>query len=126
MTKDSQANGQILGLGGVFYKVSDPKAYCGWWETHMGLNPTDWGNFEWEPDGKGRVMMSPFANDTEYLAPSTKGFMINLRVSGIAALIERARAGGAQIVGTVENTEYGIFGWFIDPEGIKIELWEEV
>lgn len=120
------AETKILGLGGVFYKVADPKAYRDWWQTHLGVNPTDWGTFEWAGSAKAQVMMSPFAADTEYLAPSTKDFMINLRVSGVAALIEKARAGGATIIGTVEKSEYGIFGWFIDPEGIKIELWEQV
>lgn len=116
----------VLGLGGVFYTVSDPGAYTAWWRDTLGLEPTSWGNFEWMPDGKGRTMLTPFKADTDYLAPSSKGFMINLRVDDAQALIEKARAGGADIVGEIENTEYGIFGWFIDPEGIKIELWQEV
>jgi predicted enzyme related to lactoylglutathione lyase len=24
----------------------------------------------------------------------------------------------------VEELEYGRFGWFVDPAGVKIELWE--
>lgn len=122
MNKDAK----ILGLGGVFYKVKDPKAYLDWWRDHMGADPTDWGNFEWASDGQSRTMMSPFPADSTYLAPSTAEFMINLRVNDVASLIEKARKGGAKIIGAVENTEYGIFGWFIDPEGIKIELWQEV
>jgi len=117
---------KVLGFGGVFYKVADKDAYLAWWRDHMGLVPTDWANFEWMPDGKGRAMMSPFANDSDYLAPSKAQFMINLRVDDVAALIDRAQLGGAEVIGEVENTEYGIFGWFIDPEGIKIELWQEV
>lgn len=119
-------NAKILGLGGVFYKTDYPKTYLEWWKTHMGVNPTDWGNFEWTPDNKGRTMMTPFPCDTGYLSPSNRDFMINLRVNDVAGLIEKARSGGAEIIGEVENTEYGIFGWFIDPEGIKIELWQEV
>jgi len=51
--------------------------------------------------------------------------MINLRCDDVKALIENARDGGAKICGEIEDTEFGIFGWFIDPEGIKIELWQE-
>ena len=51
--------------------------------------------------------------------------MINLRVDNVRELIAKARKGGAEIVGDIDDTEFGIFGWFIDPEGIKIELWEE-
>jgi len=33
---------------------------------------------------------------------------------------------GVEIVGEVEEYEYGKFGWIMDPEGNKIELWEPV
>jgi predicted enzyme related to lactoylglutathione lyase len=36
----------------------------------------------------------------------------------------RAREGGAEIVGDVESYEYGSFGWFLDPDGNKVELWQ--
>lgn len=116
---------KILGLGGIFYKCKDAKAYRAWWAEHMGVDITDWGTMEWEPDGKGKSMMSPFAADSTYLEPSTERFMINLRVDDVKSLIEKAKAGGATVIGEVEDTEWGIFGWFIDPEGIKIELWQE-
>jgi predicted enzyme related to lactoylglutathione lyase len=70
-------------------------------------------------------MMSPFESDSTYFAPSLRKFMINLRVDDVAALIDSARSHGAQIIGQIEDTEFGIFGWFIDPEGLKIELWQE-
>jgi predicted enzyme related to lactoylglutathione lyase len=69
-------------------------------------------------------MLSTFADDTTYFDPSTHRVMINLEVQDVPALIDRAEKGGAEIVGNIEPTEYGIFGWFIDPEGYKIELWE--
>jgi predicted enzyme related to lactoylglutathione lyase len=28
------------------------------------------------------------------------------------------------VIGEVEEFEYGRFGWFLDPEGNKVELWE--
>jgi len=82
----------------------------------MGVDITDWGTMEWKSDGKGRSMMSPFESDSTYLEPSAD-------CDDVKALIENARDGGAKICGDVEDTEFGIFGWFIDPEGIKIELW---
>lgn len=117
---------KILGLGGVFYRCSNVKSYRAWWADFMGADITDWGTMEWETDGKGRTMMSPFSSDSDYLEPSTDRFMINLRVDDVRGLIEKAKIGGAKIIGEIEDTEYGIFGWFIDPEGIKIELWQEV
>lgn len=116
---------KVLGFGGVFLKVNDPAAYCKWYKAALGVDITDWGTMMWESDGKGHTMLSPFKPDTTYLAPSKREFMINLRVDDVAALIDSARSFGAEIVGDVEDTEYGVFGWFIDPEGIKIELWQE-
>jgi len=116
---------KVLGFGGVFFKVSDPKAYCDWYANVLGVDITDWGTMEWESDGQGRTMFSPFSKDTTYLEPSQASFMVNLRVDDVATLIERVRSSGADFIGNVEDTEFGIFGWFIDPEGIKIELWQE-
>lgn len=118
-------SGKILGLGGVFFKIDKREDYRAWWKTHMGVDVKEWGSFEWPSDGKGFTMMSPFKADTEYFSPSKAEFMINLRVDNTAALIERARAGGAKIIGEIDDTDYGIFGWFIDPAGLKIELWQE-
>ena len=116
---------KILGLGGVFFKCRDVDAYRDWWATHMGVRIEDWGSMQWESDGKAFTMVSPFKGESEYLDPSGKDFMINLRVDDVKSLLEKAKSGGATVIGGVEDTEYGIFGWFIDPEGIKIELWQE-
>lgn len=120
---------KILGVGGVFVKCPkdgmNPKAYNEWWKTHMGVVPSEWGSMEWENDGKAMTLLSSFKSDTDYFAPSEAPFMINLRVDDVAAMIEKARAGGAEIVGEVSDEGYGVFGWFIDPIGIKIELWQD-
>jgi predicted enzyme related to lactoylglutathione lyase len=116
---------KVLGLGGVFYPCKDVEAYRDWWATHMGVKVEDWGSMQWASDGQAMTMMSPFKSDTDYLKPSTKDFMINLRVDDARAMREKARAGGATIIEKVEDSEFGVFCWFIDPEGIKIELWQE-
>lgn len=116
---------KILGIGGVFFKCADHEGYRKWWSDHMGMKVSEWGSAEFKSDGEAFTMFSPFKADSDYFAPSEKDFMINLRVDDVAALIEKAKAGGAKIIGEVDKTEYGIFGWFIDPEGVKIELWQE-
>ena len=113
----------------MFFKCADLDTYKTWWNTHMGVDITDWGTMEWVSHEVGahgnRSMFSPFAQETTYLEPSSKDFMVNLRVDDVRALIQKAKAGGAEIAGEIQDTEYGVFGWFIDPEGIKIELWQE-
>ena len=36
----------------------------------------------------------------------------------------QAKAGGAEIHGSNNEEPYGVFGWFSDPDGNKIELWQ--
>lgn len=119
---------KLLGLGGIFLRCKDVTGYRAWWAEHMGADLTDWGTLEWEHDQgnlPSRTMLSPFADDSTYFEPSDARVMINLRTDDVRGMIERARKGGATIAGEIEDTEYGIFGWFIDPEGYKIELWQE-
>ena len=33
---------------------------------------------------------------------------------------------GVEIVGEIQAESYGKFGWIMDPEGNKIELWEPI
>lgn len=116
---------KILGLGGVFFKCHDVEAYRSWWAEHMGVDVKDWGAIQWDSDGQAFTMMSPFKADSDYLEPSQDRFMINLRVDDVRTLLKQAENGGATVIGEIQDTEFGIFGWFIDPEGIKIELWQE-
>ena len=116
---------KILGLGGVFVKCADPDAYKNWWKTHMGVVPTEWGGIEWENDGKAKTLLSPFKEDSGYFDPFDYPFTINLRVDDVKGMLEKARSGGAKITDDISDEGYGVFGWFIDPIGIKIELWQE-
>jgi predicted enzyme related to lactoylglutathione lyase len=50
--------------------------------------------------------------------------MFNLVVDNLEEALNQVKAGGAQVVGDVEKNEYGRFGWFMDPDGNKVELWE--
>ena len=123
MTKKPETP-QILGLGGIFFKVDDPDIYRAWWREHMGVDWSEWGSKEWANDGQAYSVFSPFKSDTDYFSPSQANFMVNLRVNDVRAMLDKAVAGGAKAVGEVLEEDYGVFGWFIDPAGIKIELWK--
>ncbi len=121
---------RVTGIGGVFFKSANPQALGAWYKTHLGINVEEWGGaaFRWKgPDnleGGGTTIWSPFAADTSYFAPSTAPFMINYRVEDLHALLAALRAEGVQVEEKVEESEYGKFGWVIDPEGNKLELWQ--
>ncbi len=50
--------------------------------------------------------------------------MINFIVEDLSGLLEILKQEGVEVVGDPTDDEYGKFGWIIDPEGNKIELWE--
>lgn len=120
---------RVTGIGGVFFKAKDPAALGEWYRTHLGLNVEPWGGvaFRWSDGaaaGAGTTIWSPFKDDTAYFAPSTAGFMINYRVEDLHGLLAQLRAEGCAVEDRVEESEYGKFGWVIDPEGNKLELWQ--
>lgn len=119
---------RVTGIGGIFFKSADPKALGAWYRDHLGLDVTEWGGaiFPWGGDGSppGMTIWSPFAQDTDYVAPGTAAFMINFRVADLDGLLDALRAEGCNVVDRTERSEQGAFGWVIDPEGNKVELWE--
>jgi len=121
---------RVNGIGGVFFKSKDPKTLGAWYKTHLGIDVQDWGGaaFDWKgphnPEGTGTTAWSLFPADTKHFAPGAAPFMINYRVADLHALIAALRAEGVQIEGKVEESEYGKFGWVVDPEGNKVELWQ--
>lgn len=121
---------RVTGIGGVFFKSADPKRLSDWYQTHLGFNVEEWGGvaFQWansdNPSGTGTTVWSPFKAESDYFAPSNASFMINYRVADLHALLAALRAEGCQVEDKVDESEYGKFGWVIDPDGNKIELWE--
>ena len=118
---------KVTGIGGVFFKAKDPKALAAWYQAHLGINVEAWGGaaFRWVTDdnplGIGSTVWSPFPDDTSYFSPSQAA---NYRVDDLHALLAALRAEGCDVDDKVEESEYGKFGWVMDPEGNKLELWQ--
>lgn len=118
---------RVTGIGGIFFKTKDPDKLKAWYGKHLGIPLDAYGwTFKWEEDhnGKGTTQWSPFKDDTAYFQPSEKQFMINFRVENLHKLLHVLKNEGVTIVGEAEEYDYGKFGWVLDPEGNKIELWE--
>lgn len=119
---------RVTGIGGVFFKAQDPKAMQAWYAKHLGVPVGPYGNanFTWrqEDGAPGMTVWNVFSADTKYFAPSDSPFMINYRVDDLHAVLDALRAEGCTVMDEVEESEYGKFGWLVDPEGNKIELWE--
>ncbi len=95
---------RVAGIGGIFFKSKDPKALGAWYKTHLGIDVEDWGGtaFRWKwPE-------NPEGN----------------RVEDLRAVLAALRAEGVYVEEKVEESEFGKFGWVIDPEGNTLELWQ--
>jgi len=120
---------RVTGLGGFFFQCEHPDAIKEWYKNHLGI-PTDqygWTFWWYDKDGnKCSTQWSPFEAKTNYFSPSDKPFMMNFRVHDLEALLDVLKQEGVTIVGNMETYAYGKFGWILDPEGNKIELWEPI
>ncbi|WP_121665931.1 VOC family protein [Mesonia aquimarina] len=118
---------RVTGLGGFFFKSKNPKAAKEWYDKHLGLGTDEYGKTFWWKDENGNdcsTQWSPFSEDTEYFKPSGKQYMMNFRVENLEELLKILKEEGVEIVDEMQEFEYGKFGWILDPEGNKIELWE--
>jgi predicted enzyme related to lactoylglutathione lyase len=121
---------RVTGIGGIFFKAKDPVALRAWYQKHLGIDVQNWGGaaFTWADDAgnptKGTTIWSIGSNEGDYYAPSKSSFMVNYRVTDLAGLLETLRAEGCNVLEKTDDSEYGKFGWVMDPEGNKVELWQ--
>ena len=121
----------VTGIGGTFFKSKDPEKLKAWYDEHLGFQTDQYGQafrwVQWEDTQKsGSTQWSVMPADTKYFSPSEKPYMLNYRVGDLVKLLKNLKDAGVEIAGEMESYDYGKFGWVIDPEGNKIELWEPV
>lgn len=112
----------VVGIGGVFFRATDPEALQEWYREHLGV-VTDLAS-PWVQQSGPTVFM-PFSLDTDHF-PAAKQWMINFRVVDLDALLGELRAAGIAVTTNPEwdTPETGRFARIVDPEGNPIELWE--
>jgi predicted enzyme related to lactoylglutathione lyase len=117
---------RVVGVGGIFFKAKDPAKLRAWYRENLGLPGEGDGEtmYATEGDPGPFLIWSPFPADTKYFEPSKSPFMINFRVKDLRAMLAQLRAAGATVDEKVQEESYGKFGWVMDPEGNRIELWE--
>lgn len=115
---------RATGIGGVFFRSRDPEALYRWYEQHLGVTrePGDGVTFHWECPGE--TVWGIFPDDTTYFGPSRQSFMINFRVDNLDELLAALTTNGVEVNPRCEEYPYGKFGWIVDPDGNRVELWE--
>ena len=118
---------RVTGLGGFFFKTSQPDHLKQWYKERLGIPTDNYGWSFWWKDAEGNDGMtqwSPMKDDTDYFEPSESSFMMNFRVENLDELLDALKEEGVTVMEKTEEFDYGKFGWILDPDGNKIELWE--
>jgi len=118
---------KALGVGGIFFKSEDPEKLGRWYQEWLGVPVEHPFGASFRPESLppgGMTVWAPFSASTSYFEPSTRDYMFNLMVDNIEEALSQVAEGGAEIVGEIQDEDYGRFGWFVDPDGNKVELWE--
>lgn len=122
--------GRALGVGGIFFRSNNPAKLGDWYRKHLGLGIESWGDTHGtsfnpaDMPANSFTVWSAFTSDTEYFGPSGQSFMFNLVVDDLDSALNNVAAGGAKVIADREEHDFGRFGWFVDPEGNRVELWE--
>ena len=116
---------RVTGIGGAFFRSTDPNALARWYREHLGLGVySEEADETWWQE-EGPTVWSPFAADTDYFGRPEQTWMINFRVRDLDAMLAQLRDAGVEVDDKVEEMAgVGRFGWATDPEGNRFELWE--
>ena len=116
---------KVTGIGGFFFRATDPKALAEWYERHLGVTRTP-DSYEKEPwrQEAGMTVLAPFAASTRYFGDSTKMWMINFRVRDLDAMVAQLRRADIDVSVDPEKYPNGRFARLKDPEGNPIQLWQ--
>lgn len=116
---------KVTGIGGVFIRAKDPQALALWYQQHLGipLEPgAPYGSFTAKAGDE--TVWSTFAADTAYFGVQSQQSMMNYRVTDLDAMLQQLKAANVWVDEQTEDGDYGKFGWAMDPEGNRFELWQ--
>lgn len=118
---------KALGIGGIFFKTEDPAELAAWYRKWLSFPGSDGDYVPFPPSDipeGGFTLWSPFAKDSDYFGIPDQTFMINIMVDDLEEALKQVAEGGALAEEKTEDYPYGRFGWFIDPAGNRVELWQ--
>jgi predicted enzyme related to lactoylglutathione lyase len=113
---------KAVGVGGVFLRAKDPKGLMAWYIENLGLPAGDGAYTSFEgPEAQGTTAFSFFREDS---GASGEQAVVNFRVDSLDGVLAKLEAAGVKVDLKREDYGFGLFGWFWDPEGNRVELWE--
>jgi predicted enzyme related to lactoylglutathione lyase len=114
---------KVTGVVGVFIRADNPDSLYSWYEQNLGISVSG-GCFTFQHETqRACVVVSFFTRSSDYF-PVSQPAMLNFQVDDLDALLDKLAAGGVSVDPKREDYDYGRFGWFTDPEGNRVELWQ--
>lgn len=114
---------RVVGIGGTFFRARDAEQLRAWYAEHLGFDVSDWGGQVLSAEQGDVTVWSIFAGESDYW-PSGQQWMLNYRVEDLDAMLAQLRAAGVEVDDKTSEDENGRFGWAVDPEGNRFELWQ--
>ena len=126
----------INGIGGVFLFTNNLKRLVEWYRDSLGIVPAGedsecnsiYTTFEYRdvenPEIKRTLAWAIMPTEQDITDKPRTG-RINYCVKSMAETLSHLQSKGVAIDKTEEYEGYGKFAWLTDPDGNKIELWEE-
>ncbi len=129
------ANSPVTGLGGVFIFSDNTETLANWYTQHLGVE------FMEATEAGQKMFFKPFlfrehatpetqANAVFAIRPRTtqqpgSNFMVNLRTTGLEALVEQLKAAGVTVEDLEHHEGQGWFAHVRDADNNLVELWED-
>jgi predicted enzyme related to lactoylglutathione lyase len=116
---------RVSGIGGVFQRAAGKGGELHrWYAEHLGVELTEWGTKPFDAVPGASLTWMAFDRDSEYFGRPEQSFMVNFTVDDLDAMLAQLRAAGVEVIDDLQDSEYGRFGWAVDPEGNRFELWQ--
>ena len=113
----------MTSIGGVFLRAKSPEALYAWYEQHLGLPHAEQGFMLGAERVGAPFVLAFFSQESKYF-PQAQPAMLNFQVNDVDGLLDRLTTAGVAVDPKRESASYGRFGWFTDPEGNRVEVWE--
>ena len=125
----------IDGIGGVFLFTNNPKRLAEWYRDNLGITyveSPDCSSFYKSFDHRDladaslkRTTAWAILRSKDDIDGKPRTGQINYRVKSMKETLAHLQSKGVTI-DKAEDYEYGKFAWVSDPDGNKVELWEDV
>jgi predicted enzyme related to lactoylglutathione lyase len=116
---------RVTGIGGLFFRSSDPEGLALWYERHLGVTrvPLTYEEASWRQEA-GPTVFAAFDQQTDHFGRDQQQWMVNFRVRDLDAMVRQLRDAGLLVEVDAEEYPNGRFARVYDPEGNPVELWE--